>query len=97
MKSNFCFFFLSISLLFLPDLICADDEEPIGKWIPIKDLTDSYLQTIAVFAVGDINQQSKKTLTLNRILEGEKNTVRLATETHYRLLLAVKDGAQSER
>ncbi|GLT38174.1 hypothetical protein SLA2020_124390 [Shorea laevis] len=98
MKSNFCFLFLSIFLFFLP-LICADEEPILGKWIPIEDLTNSYVKLQAEYVVHDYHYKSKRNLTLDRIIKGEQNLRSIygrGIADYYRLLLAVKDGGQSK-
>ncbi|GKV15065.1 hypothetical protein SLEP1_g25866 [Rubroshorea leprosula] len=98
MKSNFSFFVLSIFLFFLP-LICADEEPIVGKWIPIEDLNGYYIKLVAEYVVFDYHYKSKRNLTLDTIIKAEQNVRSIngsGIADYYRLLLAVKDDAQSK-
>ncbi|KAF8030299.1 hypothetical protein BT93_E2678 [Corymbia citriodora subsp. variegata] len=63
------------------------------RWKPIKDLSDSYVQEIAEFAIKTHNDNAKTGLVLEKVVKGETQVVE---GTNYRLVVKVKDGANTK-
>ncbi|KAH7545330.1 cysteine proteinase inhibitor 1 [Ziziphus jujuba] len=87
--------FLILIALLLPFMaVAARSKALVGGWSPLKNLNDPHVQGIAEFAVSEYNKQSKAELKLDKVVKGETQVV---SGTNYRLVLAVKNGAKSER
>ncbi|XP_030446067.2 cysteine proteinase inhibitor 1-like [Syzygium oleosum] len=64
-----------------------------GGWNPINDLSDPYVGEIADFAVKTHNDEAKTGLVLEKVVKGETQVV---SGTNYRLVIEVKDGADTK-
>ncbi|KAF8030296.1 hypothetical protein BT93_E2675 [Corymbia citriodora subsp. variegata] len=71
----------------------ARTEAPVGGWKPIKNLSDPYVREIAEFAVKTRNDEANTGLSLERVAKGETQVV---AGTNYRLVVEVKDGANTK-
>ncbi|XP_010057839.2 cysteine proteinase inhibitor 1 [Eucalyptus grandis] len=71
----------------------ARTEGLLGGWKPIKNLSDPYVREIAEFAVKTRNDEAKSGLALEKVVKGEMQVV---SGTKYRLVIEVKDGAETK-
>lgn len=87
-------FVVFIALLLPFIAVAARSKALVGGWGPIENLEDPHVKGIAEFAVSEYNKQSKAELKLVKVVKGESQVV---SGTNYRLVIAVKNGAKSER
>ncbi|KAI6704634.1 hypothetical protein NL676_007596 [Syzygium grande] len=71
----------------------APGEPLLGGWTPMKNLSDPYVREVAEFAVKTHNDDANTGLLLKKVVKGETQVV---SGTNYRLVVEVKDGANTK-
>ncbi|XWS62237.1 hypothetical protein CRYUN_Cryun07bG0193000 [Craigia yunnanensis] len=91
-KLRFVVFLASLS--FLPFVFSAARRETsVGRWEPIKDKNETHVREVAEFAVSEYNKQSKTSLKLKSVVNGEMQVV---SGTNYKLDVKTTDGTSAD-
>lgn len=96
MALNFRGIFLTLFLLLVASPVpnvSAAKVSLVGRWQPIKEPKDPYVQEIGKFAVTEHNKEAKTNLVYKTVIKGETQVV---AGTNYRLIISAKDGASSD-
>ncbi|XVF13718.1 hypothetical protein REPUB_Repub08aG0231700 [Reevesia pubescens] len=90
MRQKIRFVVFMVSLLFLPFVFSDARRMTLaGGWEPIKNISEPHVREVAEFAVSDYNKQSKASLKLKSVVEGETQVV---SGINYKLVVETIDG-----
>ncbi|CAK8574899.1 unnamed protein product [Lathyrus sativus] len=84
-QSLVLFFFILLAFATMNQAI------PVG-WSPIKNISDKFVNNIALFAVREYDQQKGVKLEFDKLIKGELQAVGVAG-TNYRLTFSAKNGS----